>query len=130
MIIIITIIIIASLAITLLIGKIIVNKQFDKKIAALFTQSKNISDKKFTYDEIKDLPKPVQRYFKHVLKEGQPYISSMRLRHNGQFKNDLKKPWMDIEGENILLQKDRVMSGKEKLLCSPPLTVILKIKEG
>jgi hypothetical protein len=120
MMIIITIIIITSLAITLLIGKIMVDKQFDKKVTDLFAQSKNISDKKFTYNEIKDLPKPVQRYFKHVLKEGQSYISSVRLRHNGQFKNDLKKPWMNIEGEEYFVAEGPgyVWKGKTALFTA------------
>jgi len=42
---------------------------------------------------------PVQRYFKHVLKDGQPNISYVRLKHDGQFKTDLKKDWVNITGE-------------------------------
>jgi hypothetical protein len=45
------------------------------------------------------LPAPVQRYFKHVLKDGQPYISYVRLKHDGQFKTGLKKDWVNITGE-------------------------------
>ncbi|MBK0402194.1 hypothetical protein I5M27_04315 [Adhaeribacter sp. BT258] len=45
------------------------------------------------------MPAPVQRYFRLVLPEGQTYISYVRLKHNGQFKSDLEKDWMDINGE-------------------------------
>lgn len=46
-----------------------------------------------------ELPEPVKRYFNHVLKNGQPYISYARLTHNGQFKTNQNKDWVNIEGE-------------------------------
>jgi len=97
--IIIPIAIVALIAVALTIGKINSNIQFNQEVKNLFVQSENISDKKFSYKQLVDLPEPVQRYFKYVLKEGQPYISYARLKHDGQFKNDLKKDWVNIEGE-------------------------------
>lgn len=41
----------------------------------------------------------MQRYFKHVLKNGQPYVSYVRLKHDEQFKMSLKKDWVGITGE-------------------------------
>jgi hypothetical protein len=40
-----------------------------------------------TYDprEIEDLPSPVRRYFRAVLKEGQPIIAAARFAHAGEF---------------------------------------------
>ena len=35
--------------------------------------------------EIADLPQPVQRYFRAVLKEGQPLIAAARVSHQGTF---------------------------------------------
>jgi len=52
--------------------------------------------------QLAGLPAPVQRYFRHVLPEGQPYLRGLRLRHDGQFKTDLKKDWMAIEGEQYI----------------------------
>ncbi len=104
-----TIFIILSLivipTIIFIIGKINCSIQFKREVTELFSQSKNISDlsvkadKTFSYEQISGLPEPVQRYFKHVLKEGQPYISYVRLTHDGQFKTGLEKDWVDIEGE-------------------------------
>ena len=48
------------------------------------------------------LPAPVQRYFRHVLPDGQPYLRGLRLRHGGQFKTDLKKDWIAIKGEQYI----------------------------
>lgn len=85
--------------IMLSIGKIYFSKQFSKQVKELFSQSKIISNKTFRYEQLSGLPEPVQRYFKHVLKEGQPYISYARLTHDGQFKTGLDKKWGVIKGE-------------------------------
>lgn len=87
------------LLIILLIGKINLANKFRSEVKHLFAESKNLSKKKYSKDEITDLPEPVQRYFKHILKEGEHYINYARIKHDGQFKADLKKGWMDIKGE-------------------------------
>lgn len=91
--------IIAIVIIAITIKKYYLSIQFKREIKELFSLSKNISNKTFLYEQLSDLPEPVQRYFKHVLNEKQPYISYVRLTHNGQFKTDIKKDWVDIEGE-------------------------------
>ena len=120
MIIVILLFIVVVALIILQIGKKNVDTQFDKKVIALFSHSKNISEKKFTPDQLKDLPEPVKRYFQHVLKEGQPYISSLRLTHDGQFKKDLKKSWMDIQGEEYFVPETSgyVWKGKTSLFTA------------
>ena len=80
-------------------GKINMYVKFSKQVKVLFEQSKNISGKTFHKDQLDGLPKPVQRYFNHILKEGQPYISYARLKHKGQFKAGLDKDWKNITGE-------------------------------
>ncbi len=91
--------IIGSLIIILVIGKINLSIQFNKEVKELFSQSKNISNHKFNYHQLADLPEPVQRYFRHTLKNGQPFISYARIRHDGQFKTGLDKKWINIKGE-------------------------------
>ncbi len=96
---IITLSILGLLLITFIAGKINLTIQFTKQVKKLFAQSKHISGKIFNYTQLSDLPEPVQRYFKHVLKEGQPYISYVRLTYDGQFKTGLDKDWINIKGE-------------------------------
>lgn len=91
--------IIIILVIVFMLGKINMVIKYDKEVKELFSISKDISEKSFNLKQISDLPQPVQRYFRHVLKEGQPYVSYVRLTHDGQFKTDLDKDWIDIEGE-------------------------------
>lgn len=90
---------IGLIALILIIGKINLYSQFKNEVRELFLQSKNISAKVFIYKQLDSLPAPVQRYFKHVLKEGQPYISYVRLTHDGLFKTAFDKDWIKIEGE-------------------------------
>ena len=90
---------IALVVIMLIIGKINLSVKFGREVQELFAQSKNISGQLFHKAQLDNLPEPVQRYFKHVLKEGQPYVSYVRLKHDGQFKTGLKKDWVSIKGE-------------------------------
>lgn len=87
------------LALILLYGRISLDIQFNREIKRLFSQSKTISNNTFKYEQLQDLPEPVQRYFKHVLKEGQPFISYVKIKHEGQFKIGLDKDWINIKGE-------------------------------
>lgn len=91
--------ILGLLLLTIILGKINLSIKFRKQVKELFAQSKNISQHQFRKSQIDSLPEPVQRYFNHILKEGQPFISYVRIKHEGQFKADLKKGWMNITGE-------------------------------
>src|ERR1700730_14213210 len=90
---------IGFLVIILILGRINLSVKFSKEVKELFAQSKNISDKSFFQQQLYDLPEPAQRYFKHVLKAGQPYISYARITHKGQFKTGFDKGWIGINGE-------------------------------
>jgi hypothetical protein len=87
------------LILILVIGRVHLSSQFHKEVRQLFSQSKSISNQAFNYSELIGLPEPVQRYFKHVLKDGQPYISYVRITHDGQFKTGFDKDWINIKGE-------------------------------
>jgi hypothetical protein len=91
--------ILGLILLTLIIGKINLSINFRKQVKELFAQSKNITEQQFHKSQIESLPEPVKRYFNHILKEGQPYISYARIKHDGQFKTDFKKDWIDIKGE-------------------------------
>lgn len=110
-------------AITFIAGKINLSIRFKKQVQKLFSQSKNISDKKFSYQQIEGLPEPVRRYFKHVLKDGQPYGSYVRLKHVGQFKTDLKKNWVAIQGEQYFSTEKPgfIWKGTTSLFVAPDM---------
>ena len=82
-------------------GKIISSLTFTGEVKSLFSQAGDLSGKTFSYNQVKDLPEPVQCYFKHVMKEGQTYISYARLTHNGKFKTGPAKDRVNIESEQL-----------------------------
>ena len=126
--------IVRLIAIVLVIGRVKLSIQFSKEVKQLFSQSKAISDKTFNYQQLTGLPEPVQRYFKHVLKDGQPYISYARITHDGQFKTGFDKDWINIKGEqyattekpgfiwkgttSMFIARDMYIAGKGRLVVS------------
>ncbi len=117
-----------------LVGKAKLNSNFKKDISELFSGSSEISSRTFNYSQLKGLPEPVQRYFRYALKDGQPYISYVRLKHNGTFKPAEDKKWTDIKGEqyftaetpgflwkgktSLFTARDMFIGGKGKLVVS------------
>ncbi len=126
--------ILGLLVFIILIGKINLCVKFSKEVNELFAQSKSISDQKFHKSQLDNLPEPVQLYFKHVLKEGQPYISYARIKHDGQFKIGIDKGWINIKGEqyattqkpgfiwkgttSMFVARDMYISDKGRLIAS------------
>ncbi len=96
---IITLSIVGLILMIFIIGKINLSIKFSKQVKELFAQSKSISDQRFHQNQLEGLPKPVQRYFNHILKDGQPYLSYARIKHDGQFKTGIDKDWISVSGE-------------------------------
>ena len=86
-----------------LIGRWLVARQVRQDVADLFSQAETGLPQTYDPAQLAGLPAPVQRYFRHVLKPGQPYLRTVRLRHDGDFKTDLEKDWMPITGEEYFL---------------------------
>ena len=85
--------------ILIIIGALVYNVHltFKKNIKKLFTNVPQ-SAESFHLSQLNGLPAPVQRYFKHVLKPGQKYINTVRLKHSGLFKSSEKDKWENIKG--------------------------------
>jgi hypothetical protein len=57
-------------------------------------KSRAQSVEKVDYDSLKNLPIPVQKYFKNVLQDDQFFIKTSRLEQNGKLKISPKsKNW-------------------------------------
>jgi hypothetical protein len=76
-----------------------IQQQFSSDVRQLFRNSGHHAGKVFDAGQLTNLPDPVQRYFKLVLKNGQPYINRVRLKHIGGMKTGLDKKWVKISGE-------------------------------
>ena len=87
------------LIITIFLGGIMLKSQSEKEIEKLFSSSKDISDQIYSYEQIKGLPAPVQRYLRYSLQENQPHIGYVRLKHGGLFRTKEDQKWMSIKGQ-------------------------------
>ena len=87
-------------------GKIRADRQEEKEIKMLRSHEKDLSGQVYRKEQLEGLPEPVQRYFRHVLKDGRPYVGSVRLTHDGEFKTSLDKEWIRIEGEQFFTAEE------------------------
>ncbi len=74
-------------------------------LRAKFARSKQIIQPKFyNQTEIEGLPAPVQRYFRKVLKDGQPMISTAKLSQKGQFNmSETEVKWNPFTATQIAI---------------------------
>jgi len=86
-------------------GDIMLRNQVENDIKSLFANSGKISDKIFTLDQLNGLPEPVHRYFQYSLKEGQSYISYVRLKHEGTIRQSAERGWIPARGEEYTTQR-------------------------
>ena len=64
------------------------SRQVENEVKTLFASSNDVFGKTFTYDQLGHLPEPVLRYFKYSLQEGQHYVSYVKPRHGGTFRQN------------------------------------------
>lgn len=56
--------------------------------------------------ELEGLPEPVQRYFRRVLREGQPMIAAVRVRHEGTFNmGGADQRWMTFSSDQLVITR-------------------------
>ncbi|HEX7122027.1 MAG TPA: DUF6544 family protein [Gemmatimonadaceae bacterium] len=58
------------------------------------------------FAELEGLPEPVQRYFRRVLREGQPMITAVRVRHEGTFNmGGVDQRWMTFSSDQLVITR-------------------------
>ena len=72
---------------------------FNTDVKVLFQHSDKVNSMVYHPSQLSGLPVPVQLYFRHILKDGQPYINYARLKHHGRFKTAFDANWKRILGE-------------------------------
>lgn len=88
-----------------LIALVVALNSFNTNVKTLFQQSDRLDKMVFHCKQLSGLPMPVQLYFRHVLKDGQPYINYARLQHQGRFKTAVDAKWKPISGEEYFTAK-------------------------
>src|SRR5918994_1091164 len=56
----------------------------------------------FSESLVRDLPEPVQRYFRHAVGPGTPLYSRVSLKMSGKIKAGQNSPWMRFTATQIL----------------------------
>jgi hypothetical protein len=84
---------------SLAVGFAMFSQQVEKEVKRLFTNSKDISEAHYSANQLTDLPEPVQRYFKYSLQDNQNYISYVKLKHEGTFRQSQGQEWIPIVGQ-------------------------------
>ncbi len=94
--------------------------QFENAVKQLYKNPAIQHLKPFSYHQHSGLPSPVQGYLKHVLREGQMPVRSVRMLMNGQFRTDIKKDWIVINAQQYITgwQPGFVWHGKGYMLSS------------
>jgi hypothetical protein len=68
-------------------------------------QTRSSEPELFTQEMIRDLPEPVQRYFRHAIALGTPLSTSVRLTMQGKICLAPEQAWMPLKAEEILSTK-------------------------
>lgn len=81
-----------------------------------------------TYDagEIEKLPPPVRRYFRAVLKDGQPIVSMARLAHEGQFNmGETQAKWSRFTSSQVAITRRPGFDWDGRIAMAPGLNVFV-----
>jgi hypothetical protein len=87
--------IVVGIGLALLIGNILWKRSTSKLVDQLISSSKPFNGAVYNPEMLTGLPSPVQRYFRLVLKDGQPLIHSASLSQTGEFNmGESKGGWL------------------------------------
>lgn len=84
--------------------------------------------KPVTYDvrEIENLPLPIQRYFRAVLKDGQPVIAAVRVSHEGQFNmGETEQKWNPFTSTQVVMTRRPGFDWDGRIRMAPGLYVLV-----
>ena len=116
---------IVTLSTCIITGNIKLSNVIKEEINRIYSTSDNISNIKFSYDQIKDLPEPVQKYLKYAIKEGQPYINYVKLKHTGKYRSSPNSKWENANGENYISLEEPHYLWKAKIGIITPIETFI-----
>jgi hypothetical protein len=79
------------------------------------------------FKSFKDLPGPVQRYFRTVLTDGQPVVASARIVHRGQFNmSETGEKWRPFTSEQAVTAARPGFDWEARIHMAPGLSVLVR----
>lgn len=98
------------------------DKLRDKLISGRRTIKPQIYDQR----ELEGLPAPVQRFFRTVLKDGQPIVAAVRLSQQGQFSmNEMKDNWSKFTATQQVITHGLGFDWNARIQMAPGLTIFV-----
>lgn len=94
--------------------------------ARLDSESSPVRNQAVDFSELEGLPVPVQRYFRAVLKDGQPFISGVKVKHHGTFNmSERAEQWKPFTSEQwvVTYRPGFVWNGRVSVLPGLPARV-------
>ncbi|MCA1958041.1 MAG: hypothetical protein LDL14_05875 [Nitrospira sp.] len=83
-----------------------------------------IMPKVVNFRELEGLPEPVQQYFRTVLKEGQPMVTGVRVRHQGTFNmGETSDQWRPFTSDQLVITRRPGFDWDGRVKMMPGLTV-------
>ena len=78
------------------------------------------------FRELDDLPAPVQRYFRKVLKDGKPMVAGVYVRHSGTFNlGEMADQWKPFTSEQRVLTQRPGFDWNARIAMMPGLPVLV-----
>lgn len=85
-----------------------------------------IETRVYNPDELTGLPEPVQRYFRTVLKEGQPMVTAVRVEHAGTFNmSETGDQWRPFVSTQRVITRRPGFDWEGRIAMMPGLTVFV-----
>lgn len=106
------------------------NQMVNAEIEAMFGALGSQSTKTFSVSDLEGLPEPVQKFLARSLKEGQPYVDSVRLRQSGTMRLSPDQPWKPFEAEQYFTTNPPAFIWLAKTNFLPLIWVVARDKYG
>ena len=85
-----------------------------------------IAPKMYDAREIESLPPPVRRYFRAVLKDGQPIVTAVRLAQAGQFNmSETKAKWRRFTSSQVIITRRPGFDWDARIEMAPGVKVFV-----
>lgn len=123
-------IIVFSIAVSLVIAAIYGSYRWqsdtDKLRAKLTDGRRTIKPKIYDQKEIEGLPEPVQRFFRTVIKDGQPIASAVKLSQQGLFNmNEMEDKWSPFTATQLAIAQPPGFDWDARIQMAPGLNAFV-----
>jgi hypothetical protein len=120
------VLLVVSLGIAAIYGRYRWQLDTDRLRTKLTNGRRTIESEIYNPKEIEDLPAPVQRFFKTVLKDGQAIVAAVKLSQQGQFNlNEMEDKWSPFTATQLVTTQRLGFDWDARIQMAPGLTAFV-----